>query len=140
MITSIYRFQPNRKLRFPLFLSRVKAGFPSPADDYIEKKLDLNEHLIAHPSATFFVRVKGDSMINAGIFNGDILIVDRSIEATNNKIVVAVLNGEYTVKRLKKRQGKITLFAENPNFPPIEISDNSDFEIWGVVAHVVHSV
>ncbi len=79
-------------------------------------------------------------MINAGIFPGDLLIVDRSLEAVNNKIVVAVLNGEFTVKRLRKRQGRITLLAENPNFPPIEIPDEADFEIWGVVAHVLHTV
>lgn len=79
-------------------------------------------------------------MVNAGIFNGDILIVDRSIEATNNKIVVAIINGEYTVKRLKRYQGKITLFAENPDYKPMEILDNCDFEIWGVVVHVIHSV
>ena len=140
MIQSIYRFKPSQKQKFPLYLSPVRAGFPSPADDYIEKQLDLNEHLIKHPAATFILKAIGNSMINAGIFPGDLLIVDRSIEATNNKIVVAVLNGEFTVKRLKKRQGKITLVADNPNFPPIEIIDNTDFEVWGVVAHVLHSV
>jgi DNA polymerase V len=140
MVLSLYRFKPSATMRFPLYLSPVRAGFPSPADDYIEKQLDLNEHLIKHPAATFILRATGNSMINAGIFPGDLLIVDRSIEATNNKIVVAVLNGEFTVKRLKKRQGKITLVAENPNFPPIEILEESNFEVWGVVAHVLHSV
>lgn len=131
---------PASTLKFPLYLSPVRAGFPSPADDYIEKQLDLNEHLIKHPAATFLLKATGNSMINAGIFPGDLLIVDRSLEAVNNKIVVAVLNGEFTVKRLKKRQGKITLLAENPAYPPIEILEESNFEIWGVVAHVLHSV
>lgn len=131
---------PALTLKFPLYLSPVRAGFPSPADDYIEKQLDLNEHLIKHPAATFLLKATGNSMINAGIFPGDLLIVDRSLEAVNNKIVVAVLNGEFTVKRLKKRQGKITLLAENPAYPPIEILEESNFEIWGVVAHVLHAV
>lgn len=140
MIKSIHAYQQTKKQRFPLFLSRVRAGFPSPADDYLEKKLDLNEHLIKHPAATFFVKVTGDSMINAGIFSGDILIVDRSLEATHNKIVVAVLNGDFTIKRMKKRLGKIFLFAENPNYQPIEVGDGVNFEVWGVVVHVIHSV
>ena len=140
MITNIFECGIQTKKKFPLFLSRVRSGFPSPADDYIEKKLDLNEHLIDHPSATFFVKVKGDSMINAGIFSGDMLIVDRSKEATNNKIVVAVVNSEFTVKRLRKHSGKITLMPENPNYQPIEITDTTDFEVWGVVVHVIHSV
>lgn len=131
---------PALTLKFPLYLSPVRAGFPSPADDYIEKQLDLNEHLIKHPAATFLLKATGNSMINAGIFPGDLLIVDRSLEAVNNKIVVAVLNGEFTVKRLKKRQGKITLLAENPAYSPIEILEESNFEIWGVVAHVLHAV
>ena len=140
MVTSVYRCEAQSKKKIPLYLSRVISGFPSPADDYIEKKLDLNEHLIDHPSSTFFVKVKGDSMINAGIFSGDILIVDRSKEATNNKIVVAVVNSEFTVKRLRKNSGKITLIPENPKYSPIEITDQVDFEVWGVVMHVIHSV
>ncbi len=140
MIKAVHACRASRKQEFPLFLSRVRAGFPSPADDYLEKKLDLNEHLIKHPSATFFVKVTGDSMINAGIFSSDILIVDRSLEAGNNRIIVAVLNGEFTIKRMKKRSGKVFLCAENPNYQPIEIKDGDDFEIWGVVIHVIHSV
>jgi DNA polymerase V len=125
--------------KLPLFLSNVKAGFPSAADDYLDKKLDLNEFLIKHPSSTFFVKVKGDSMINAGIQSGDILIVDRSIEAKDKKVVVAIINGEFTVKRLKKSKDKIFLLAENPKYSPIEITSGMDFEIWGVVLHVIHS-
>jgi DNA polymerase V len=140
VIQNVYQCREDRKQTFPLFLTPVKAGFPSPADDYLERKLDLNEHLIKHPAATFFVKVTGDSMINAGIFSNDILIVDRSLEAVNNKIVVAVVNGEFTIKRLRRRAGKTFLVAENPDYPPIEITDGSTFEVWGVVVHVIHSV
>ena len=124
----------------PLYASSVSAGFPSPADDYIETALDLNEHLIKHPAATFFVKVKGDSMIGAGINSGDILIVDRSLEAKNNKIVVAIVNGDFTVKRFVKRKDKVYLLAENPEYEPIEVKQGMDFEVWGVVMHVIHSV
>ncbi len=123
----------------PLYLSSIKAGFPSAADDYLDKKVDLNEYLIKHPAATFFIKVKGDSMTGAGICSGDMLIVDRSQEAKNNSIVVAILNGEFTVKRLQKKKGKIFLMAENPNYKPIEVVPGMDFEVWGVVLHAIHS-
>ena len=123
-----------------MFLSPVKAGFPSPADDYLEQPLDLNEHLIKHPAATFFVRVSGDSMIQAGIFNNDILIVDRSLAAVPNRIVVAVVNGEFTVKRLRRRAGRLLLCAENPAYSPLDVTGAADFEVWGVVVYVIHSV
>jgi DNA polymerase V len=118
----------------------VRAGFPSPADDYIECKLDLNTHLIQHPSATFFVKAAGDSMKNAGIDSGDMLIVDRSLEATHGKIVIAAINGELTVKRLSHQQGKIQLLAENPDYEPILITDDLELVIWGVVTYVIHPV
>ena len=127
------------KHEFPLFLSSIQAGFPSAADDYLDKKIDLNEHLIKHPAATFFVKVKGDSMIGAGIYSGDMLIVDRSEDPKNNSIVVAILNGEFTVKRLQKKESKIFLIAENPNYKPIEITEGMDFEVWGVVLHTIRS-
>jgi len=123
-----------------LYLSRIKAGFPSPADDYLDKALDLNEHLIKHPASTFFVKVKGDSMLGAGINSGDILIVDRSLEPKDKRIVVAVVNGDFTVKRISKKGEKVSLLAENDKYPPIEIRDGADFEIWGIVIHVIHSV
>ncbi|MDD2715521.1 MAG: translesion error-prone DNA polymerase V autoproteolytic subunit [Candidatus Wallbacteria bacterium] len=123
---------------FPLFAAGVAAGFPSPADDYIERKLDLNEHLIRHPEATFFVRVEGDSMINAGIHSGDILIVDRAIEAADGKIVVALLDGEFTVKRLRCAEGKHYLLPENPKYAPIPVKPDSNCEIWGVVTYSIH--
>jgi len=124
----------------PLYLSRIKAGFPSPAEDYLDKKLDLNEHLIKHPASTFFVKVKGDSMVGAGINSGDILIVDRSLEPKDKKIIVAVVNGDFTVKRISKRGDRLSLMSENPKYSPIEIKDGMDFEVWGVVVHVIHSV
>ena len=119
---------------------RISAGFPSPADDYIEKHLDLNEHLVKHPSATFFVKVEGESMINAGIHNGDILIVDRSLEAANKKIIVAVVNGELTVKRVCKKKDALFLVPENDDFKPLCVTEEMDFQVWGVVTSVIHKV
>jgi len=131
-----------KRCPLPFFTAPVKAGFPSPADDYMEEKLDLNEHLIQHPAATFFVRVEGDSMKGAGIHKGDILIVDRALEASNGKIVIAIINGEFTVKRIRKEgiQGQETVYleAENPRYPPIQIDPNWDFQVWGVVTYVIH--
>lgn len=124
----------------PLFLSKVPAGFPSPADDYLEGKLDLNEHLIKHKSATFFVRVAGDSMLGAGIHDGDLLIVDRALEAQNKSVVVAVVNGEFTVKRIKKQHGRVWLMPENKNYQPMEMLEGSELEVWGVVTNVIHKL
>ncbi len=121
------------------FISRVEAGFPSPADDYLEGTLDLNEHLIRHPAATFFLRVSGDSMTGAGIYPGDILIVDRSLPPADGRIVIAVVDGELTVKRLSRRQGRIRLLPENPRYPPIDITAEQDLRVWGVVVHAIHS-
>lgn len=136
------KLKPQKLLnvQLPLFSSSVAAGFPSPAEDYIEGSLDLNEHLIKHPAATFFVKVSGDSMVGAGIFDGDLLVVDRALEAKSDSIVLAVVNGEFTVKRLRKIKNKITLLPENPKHRPIEITDGMDFAVWGVVAHVIHTL
>lgn len=127
-----------KNLKLSFFLSPVQAGFPSPADDYVEESLDLNELLITHPAATFFVRVEGESMRESNIFPGDILIVDRSLTPKNKKIIVAILDGEFTLKRLSLEGGKVTLLPENPAFPPIPITEEMDFEIWGVVSYVIH--
>ena len=125
----------------PLFLSRIHAGFPSPADDFIESSIDLNEQLIQHPEATFFLRVSGDSMIGAGIHDGDLLIVDRALEAKSGRIVIAALNGEMTVKRLQILDDrKINLLPENNKYQPIAVLDGADFQIWGVVTQVIHYV
>lgn len=128
----------HSNLNLPLFESRVAAGFPSPADDHVEASLDLNQHLIKHPTATFFVRVSGESMVNAGINNNDILIVDRSLEPKHGDIVVAALNGELTVKRLQLKGDKVILQPENPEYPIIEVSKDIEFVIFGVVTSVVH--
>ena len=129
-----------RPLTLPLFAGKVTAGFPSPADDYIEKNLDLNEFLIQNPAATFFVRTQGESMLGAGIHPNDILIVDRSLEAVPGKIVICALNSELTVKRLAKTNGIWQLKAENPNCADIVIHDELDMVIWGVVTNVIHAL
>ncbi len=131
--------QPRRAAR-PLFLSRVPAGFPSPAEDYVEGSLDLNEHLIAHREATFFMRVQGHSMTGAGIQDGDLLVVDRSLEAGHGDIVVAVVDGELTVKRLWRRGGRVRLLAENPAYAPIDLKDGQELAVWGVVTNIIRSV
>ncbi len=125
---------------FPLYASAVSAGSPSPADDCIETALDLNEYFIKHPTATFFVRVTGDSMIKANIYDRDVLIVDRSLTPKQNDIVIAVLNGELTVKRLKIESDVIYLLPENPDYPPIKVTQSMSFTVWGVVTTVIHSV
>ena len=124
----------------PLYTDKVAAGFPSPADDYIEKTLDLNDLLVQKPAATFFVRAEGESMLGAGIHPNDILIVDRSIEPIVGKIVICALNGELTVKRLKSIGSTIILGAENPTYSDITVQEEIDLVIWGVVTNVIHSV
>ncbi len=136
---SIFSSKTDGKLPLPLFSCKVQAGFPSPAEDHIEKKLDLNEHLIKHPSATFFVRVDGQSMKNSGINSGDILIVDRAITPRSGQVVVAILDGEFTVKRIKIMGKTIHLIPENPDYPFIEITPEIDFQVWGVVTYTIHS-
>lgn len=137
-ISAVYGVEQKTPVRRPLFLSGVSAGFPSPAEDYIDRKLDLNELLIKNPAATFFVRVAGDSMTGAGINHDDILIVDRSLEALSGRIVIAVYNGELTVKRLIHDKDSIRLVAENPAYAPLVIDRDNGCEIWGVVTAVVH--
>lgn len=127
-----------KELLVPIFSSRVQAGFPSPADDHMDETLDLNTHLIQHKESTFFVKAQGESMLGAGIYPGDILIVDRSVTAKSGKIVIAVVDSEFTVKRLHKYKGKITLKAENTDFDDINIKEGSELIIWGVVTSVIH--
>ena len=140
MKLEVFRYFPRAGLSLPHFTARIHAGFPSPAEDYIEQSLDLNEYLVQHPAATFFVRVTGDSMTGAGINSGDILIVDRALRAVSGSVIVAILNGEFTVKRFRISGGRVRLCAENPAYEPIEVTEGSDFEVWGVVAHVIHTV
>ena len=136
--TQAFTPQPST-LPLPLFGSRIAAGFPSPADDHLEDSLDLNAHLVQHPAATFFVRVQGDSMTGAGIHHGDLLVVDRALEPKSGAIVVAVINDELTVKRLKIEGARIWLMPENPRYPALEIREGMELVIWGVVAHAVRS-
>lgn len=126
------------KLNIPLFNGKVSAGFPSPADDYIEKTLDLNDLLIQKPAATFFVRAEGESMLGAGIHPNDILVVDRSLEPVIGKIVICALNGELTVKRLKSIGEELVLGAENPAYADIIVQEYIELVIWGVVTNVIH--
>lgn len=137
-VTAIYQPDPSTKCKRPLFLVPVSAGFPSPAEDYIEGNLDLNQYLIRHPAATFFVKVTGSSMIDAGIHDGDILIVDRSLKPANRKVVIAVVNGELTVRRIRVTRGKVILISENKDYQPLQVEEDMDFEVWGVVTTVIH--
>ena len=139
-VDAVYAPDLSTRYALPIFLGRLPAGFPSPADDYLEGKLDLTRHLIKHPAATFFVRVTGDSMIGAGIHSGDLLVVDRSLEPADKHVVVAVLDGELTVKRLFKQNGVLRLLPENQNYQPIEITAQQTIEIWGVVTSVIHAL
>lgn len=129
--------QPRVRL-LPLLEATVQAGFPSPAGDYLEGRIDLNEHLILHPAATFLVWVSGDSMVGAGIHDGDLMVVDRAIEPAPGHIVVVAIDGELTLKRLARQGGKLVLQAENPSYPVIEVGEDSETVIWGVATAAVH--
>ena len=124
----------------PIVGCSIAAGFPSPAEDYIEGRIDLNEHLIQNRDATFILRVKGWSMVELGIHDGDELIVNRAAPATHGKVIVAVINGELTVKKLHIRDGVLQLLAANPEFEPIEMRDGDELNVWGVVTYVLHKV
>lgn len=124
----------------PLLARPVPAGFPSPADDYVEGRIDLNRHLIAHREATFFIRVAGDSMTGFGIHNGDLLVVDRSVEANDGSIVIAVLEGDFTVKQLCHTPEGCLLRAGNADYPDIRVGAEQAFNVWGVVKWSIHEV
>tara|TARA_B100000959_G_scaffold277691_1_gene334694 strand:- start:580 stop:1008 length:429 start_codon:yes stop_codon:yes gene_type:complete len=135
---NIYKADNSMSRPIELHLTAVEAGFPSPADDHLDIALDLNEYLIKHPAATFYIYVKGDSMINDGIYSGDIMIVDRSLAPKTKDIVIAIVNGEFTVKRIYKKNNKIYLSPSNKNYKSIPITNDMDFQIWGVVTHTIH--
>jgi DNA polymerase V len=139
-MTMLHQFAAEKPTPVRFYDIGVSAGFPSPADDYKEKKLDLNDLLIRQPEATFFAKASGDSMTGAGIFDGDMLIVDRSITATDGKIVIAVVNGELTVKRFKLVGRTAQLHAENPKYSPITLCEGDNVNVWGVVTNVIHSM
>ena len=129
----------TKRFRIPLLNDSVSAGFPSPADDYTEENIDLNEHLISNPFSTFFLRVKGESMINAGIKDKDLIIVDKSLIAKPGDIVIAMIDGEFTIKRLSIKNDELYLKAENHNFPDFSFKNHIDVQIWGVVIYSIHS-
>ena len=137
---TLFNNQTSPSNKMPLYSSCVSAGFPSPADDYVENRLDLNDLLIDNPTSTFFVKVSGESMIDAGINDGDILIVDKSKKISNNNIVIAVLDGELTVKRIQKDKTSLVLVAQNKAFKNIQVTKESDFTVWGVVTNVIHKL
>lgn len=134
----IINFRKSKKTKIKLYTTSISAGFPSPAEDHMDITLDINEYLVKHPSSTFYIYVKGDSMIDSGIFDGDLLIVDRSLEVKSNSVVVAVIDGEFTVKKIKKDSGNLYLIPQNKKYKPILLENNMDFQIWGIVTHTIH--
>lgn len=138
-VATAAELSPQRE-GIPLYLSPVEAGFPSPADDYVEKKLDLHAHIVRNEAATFFLRAHGESMLGAGIHDGDLLVVDRSLSATHNKVVIAALDGELTVKRLVLQNSRVYLAPENPDYAEVDITEREHLHIWGVVSYVIHKL
>jgi DNA polymerase V len=120
------------------FSSQDQSGFPPSTENPLERNLNLNEFLISHPTSTFFMRVKGDSMTGSGIHDGDLLIVDRSLKAQDKKVVIAIWNGEFAVKRLRRKETRFFLESTGPGYPTWEITSDSDFQVWGVVTSVIH--
>lgn len=139
-IIDIFSADTETELELPYVDNGISAGFPSPALDFVDLTIDLNRHLIKNPSATFYGRVKGESLKNAGICNGDLLIIDRSLEPTNGKIVVCYIDGEFTAKRVQIFKNEILLIPENENYQPIRVTEENNFLIWGVVTHVIKDV
>ena len=132
--------EDSSALLIPLATETISAGFPSPAEDYIELGIDLNKYLIKNPISTFFLRVSGSSMNNAGIYNNDLLIIDRSINPKPGHIVVALLDGEFTLKRLIKKQDNYYLRADKENYPAINLYEYIDIQIWGIATYSIHAL
>jgi len=133
----IYSALTDTELALPIVTEGISAGFPSPALDFVNLTIDLNKHLVKHPSATFYGRVKGVSMKNAGIDNGDLLVIDKSLEPTNGKIAVCYIDGEFTLKRIKISTKEIWLIPENEEYSPLKVTEDNNFLIWGIVTHVI---
>ncbi len=136
----IYSADTKSTVSLPFVENGISAGFPSPADDFLDISIDLNKEFVKNPSTTFYGRVKGDSMINAGLSSGDLLIIDKSLEPIDNKIAVCFIDGEFTVKRIKIEKDIVWLVAENENYKPIKVTSDNDFLIWGIVTTVIKSV
>lgn len=139
-LVDLFSVNTETELNLPYVDSGISAGFPSPALDFIELSIDLNRHLIKNPSATFYGRVKGDSLKNAGIDNDDLLIIDRSIEPTTGKIAVCFIEGEFTAKRIQINKNEILLIPENDNYQTLNVTEDNDFLIWGVVTYVIKKI
>jgi len=140
--TKLTFFLPDfeSELKIPFIKEGVSAGFPSPAADFMETNIDLNKELSENPLATFYIKVKGNSMIDAGINDKDVLVVDRSLEPQNNKIAICFIDGEFTVKRILVEKESLYLVPENPNYPPIKITEENELIIWGIVTYVIKKV
>ena len=138
LVRSVHPVEWADSVCLPILTVPVSAGFPSPADDYLQSELNLQDALIHRPAATFFMRVEGDSMTGCGIFSGDLLVVDRSIDPVDGAVIIAVVEGEFTVKRFLRSEGTIMLAAENPDYPPIVVTQEMDFYVWGMVTFNVH--
>jgi DNA polymerase V len=136
-VAAVFTVEGSSALRVPMMAWSAAAGFPSPAEDYVDRPLDFNELLIEHPAATFAIRIEGDSMTGAGIFPGDVAVVDRAKKAVNGSIVLALLDGSFTVKRYRTKSGAVWLQAENPAFPDMPLSEASSFEVWGVITRSI---
>jgi DNA polymerase V len=136
-VAEVFAVGGSSALRVPMMAWSAAAGFPSPAEDYVDRPLDFNELLIEHPAATFAVRIEGDSMTGIGIFPGDIAVVDRAKKPVNGCIVLALLDGAFTVKRYRMKRGAVLLQAENPAYPDLAVGDGSAFEVWGVVTRSI---
>lgn len=136
----IFSADTTTELDLPLVDDGISAGFPSQADDFINTSIDLNKEFIKNKDATFYGRVKGDSMIDAGLNNGDLLVIDKSLEPKNGKIAVCFIDGDFTVKRIKIEKDVIWLVAENKNYSPIKVTKDNDFQIWGIVTTIIKSV
>ncbi|SHL70270.1 DNA polymerase V [Flavobacterium flevense] len=137
---SFYKPNYESKLQIPFIPDGVSAGFPSPAADFMENNIDLNKELSENPLATFYIKVKGNSMIDAGIEDQDVLIVDRSIEPQDNKIAICFIDGEFTVKRIKLQKDCLYLMPENSNYTPIKVTEENELIIWGIVTYVIKRI
>ncbi|CAH0994795.1 Protein UmuD [Emticicia aquatica] len=132
-----YSANISSELSLPFVDSGISAGFPSPAEEYLDLTLDLNQELVKNPSSTFYGRVKGTSMFEAGIYDGDVLIIDKSILPSNGMIAVCFIDGEFTVKRIRLQDNKCLLVPANKQYPIIEVNEDNDFKIWGIVTYVI---
>lgn len=139
---TIHPADTSSELLIPVAQSSVKAGFPSPAQDYLSEDIDLNKVLVRHPEATFYVRVSGDSMTEAGIFDGDLAVVDRAMDASDGNFVIAFVEGEFTIKEFRRDESGLFgwLVPWNKDYPPIKVDETNNFVIWGVVTYVIHSL